>query len=158
MKQNEQQNIGDAKINVIYSITDDPNTPKDVKKYLLDYLFEKTGIRVEFSEVETTQDELIEKDTEIRLTPERACELAEWIFTNEGGIFSADALDDRPKQALLILLSAIAYDDDSTSRENTLIDVTKRIFGYSFACDNAENLFIQNGFSAWRSGKWTPES
>lgn len=153
-RQNEQQIKTDAETNAIYSITDDPNTPKDVKKFLLDYLFEKTGISVEFSEVETKQDERIERDDEIRLTPERACELVEWIITKDTGIFSEDAFDDRQKQALLALLSAIVYEEDMTKRENILIDVTKKVFGYSFACDNAENLFIRNGFERWRRGEW----
>jgi hypothetical protein len=153
-QQNEQQIIADAKTNAIYLITDDANTPPDVKKFLLDYLFEKNGISVEFSEVETKQDERIERDDEIRLTPERACELSEWILNQTTGIFSADAEDDRQKQAFLILLSAIVYEEDITKRENILIDVTKKVFGYSFACDNAENQFIKNGFEGWRSGKW----
>lgn len=158
MKKIEQQTIIDAETNAIYSITDDPNTPKDVKKFLLDYIFEKTGISVEFSEVEANQNERIERDDEIRLTPARACELSEWIITQTTGIFSVDAFDDRQKQALLILLSAMAYDDDATNRENILIDVTKKVFGYSFACDNAENQFVQNGFESWRSGKWNVQT
>ncbi len=115
-------------------------------------LFEKTGISVEFSEVETKhgetetitdrQSERTERDEEIRLTPARACELSEWIITQTTGIYSADAEDDRPKQSLLILLSAMAYDDDATNRENILIGVTKKVFGYSFDCDNAENQFV----------------
>ncbi len=64
------------------------------------------------------------------------------------------ASDDRPKQALLILLSAIVYEEDMANRENILIDVTKKVFGYSFACDNAENQFIKDGFERWRSGAW----
>ncbi len=153
-QQNEQQIKADTEINAIYSITDDANTPPEVKKFLLDYLFEKTGISVEFSEVETKQDKRIERDDEIRLTPKRACELSEWIITHRTGIFSADAVDDRAKQALLVLLSALAYDDDATNRENILIDVTKKVFGYSFACDNAGNQFVRNGFEAFRSGCW----
>ncbi|MFN2393990.1 MAG: hypothetical protein ABR566_18775, partial [Pyrinomonadaceae bacterium] len=89
----QEQIKADAQRNAIYLITEDPNTPKDVKKFLLDYLYEKDGISVEFSEVETKQDERIERDEEIRLTPARACELAEWIITQEHGIFSADASD-----------------------------------------------------------------
>ncbi len=153
-QQNEEQIKADAQTNAIYSITDDVNTPPEVKKFLLDYLFEKNGISVEFSEVETEQEERIERDEEIRFTPARACELAEWIITQDTGVFSADALDDRPKQALLVLLSAIVYEEDMTERENILIDVTKKVFGYSFACDNAENLFVRNGFESFRSGKW----
>jgi len=153
-QQNEKQIKADAEINAIYSITDNANTPPEVKKFLLDYLFEKTGISVEFSEVETKQDKRIERDDEIRLTPERACELSEWIIAQTTGIFSADAFDDRQKQAFLILLTAIVYEEDMTKRENILIDVTKKVFGYAFACDNAENQFIQNGFEHWRSGKW----
>jgi hypothetical protein len=157
VEQNEQQMKMDAETNAIYSITDDVNTPPDVKKFLLDYLFEKNGISVEFSEVETKQDERIERDEEIRLTPARASELVKWIITHRTGIFSADAVDDRAKQSLLVLLSALAYDDDATNRENILIDVTKKVFGYSFACDNAENQFIRNGFEAFRSGEWNAQ-
>ncbi len=100
------------------------------------------------------QDARIERDEDIRLTPTRACEVAEWVITQTSGTFSADAEDDRQKQALLILLSAIVYEEDMTKRENILIDVTRKVFGYSFACDDAENLFIQNGFESFRSGKW----
>jgi hypothetical protein len=157
-QQNEQQIKTDAETNAIYLVTDDPNTPKDVKKFLLDYLFEKNGISVEFSEVETKQDERIERDEEIRLTPDRACELSEWIITQTTGIFSADEFDDRQKQAFLILLSAIVYEEEITKRENILIVVTKKVFGYSFACDNAENQFIKNGFEGWRSGKWNVQT
>jgi hypothetical protein len=156
-QQNEEQNKADALTNAIYSITDNADTPPDVKKFLLDYLFEKNGISVEFSEVETKQDERIERDEDIRLTPERASELVKWILTDRAGIFSADAFDDRAKQALLVLLSAMAYDDDATNRENILIDVRQEVFGYSFACDNAVNQFIQNGFEAFRSGCWQAE-
>ncbi len=156
-QQNEEQIKADAQTNAIYSITDNADTPPDVKKFLLDYLFEKNGISVEFSEVETKQDERIERDEEIRLTPARASELVKWIITHRTGIFSADAVDDRPKQALLVLLSALAYDDDATNRENILIDVTKKVFGYSFACDNAENQFVRNGFEAFRSGEWNAQ-
>jgi hypothetical protein len=148
----------DIETNAIYLITDDPNTPPDVKKFLLNYLFEKNGISVEFSEVETQQDEKIERDDEIRLTPERACELSEWIITQTTGIYSADALDDRQKQAFLILLSAIVYEEEMTKRENILFDVTKRVFGYSFASDNGASLFIKNGFERWRSGKWNVQA
>jgi hypothetical protein len=156
-QQNEQQIIADAETNAIYSITDNADTPPDVKKFLLDYLFEKDGISVEFSEVETKQTERTTRDEEIRLTPARACELAEWIITHRTGIFSADAVDDRAKQALLVLLSALAYDDDATNRENILIDVTQKVFGYSFACDNAGNQFVRNGFEAFRSGEWNAQ-
>jgi hypothetical protein len=100
----------------------------------------------------------IERDEDIRLTPTRACEVAEWVITQTSGTFSADAEDDRQKQALLILLSAIVYEEDMTKRENILIDVTKKVFGYSFACDDAENQFIQNGFEHWRSGKWNVQT
>ncbi len=103
------------------------------------------------------QNERIERDEEIRLTPARASELVKWIITHRTGIFSADAVDDRAKQALLVLLSAMAYDDDATNRENILIDVTKKVFGYSFACDNAENQFVRNGFEAFRSGEWNAQ-
>jgi len=158
MKQNEQQIRTDAETNAIYSITDNPNTPPEVKKFLLNYLFEKTGISVEFSEVETEQEERIERDEEIRFTPARACEITEWIISQDTGIFSADVLDDRPKQALLVLLSAIVYEEDMTKRENILIDVTKKVFGYSFACGNAENMFIRNGFESFRSGEWNVQT
>ncbi len=90
----------------------------------------------------------------IRLTPAQAVELSERIITQTTSIFSADAEDDRRKQALMILLSAIVYEEDITKRENILIDVTKAVFGYSFACDAAENQFIGNGFEAFSSGKW----
>jgi hypothetical protein len=156
-QQNEQQIIAHAETNAIYSITDDADTPPEVKKFLLDYLFEKNGISVEFSEVETKQNERIERDDEIRLTPARASELVKWIITHRTGIFSADAVDDRAKQALLVLLSALAYDDDATNRENILIDVSQKVFGYSFACDNAGNQFVQNGFEAFRSGEWNAQ-
>lgn len=99
----------------------------------------------------------IERDDEIRLTPEKAVELAEWIFACDCGIFSADASDDKSKQALLILLSAMAYDEDAANRENIFIDVTRRIFSYTFAADAAENRFIAEGFGAWRRGAWQPE-
>ncbi len=153
-----EQTKADAETNAIYSITDNPNTPPEVKKFLLDYIFEKTGISVEFSEVETKQDERTERDEDIRLTPARACELSEWIINQSSGIFSADAEDDRQKQAFLILLTAIVYEEDMTKRENILIDVTKKVFGYAFACDNAENQFIQNGLEHWRSGKWNVQT
>ncbi len=155
---NIEQIKEDAETNAIYSITDDPNTPAEVKKFLLDYIFEKTGLSVEFSEVETKQVERVERNDEIRLTPERACQLAEWIFIQHSGIFSTSAEDDRAKQAFLILLSAIVYEEDMTKRENILIDVTRKVFGYSFACDNSENQFIQNGFERWRSGKWNVQT
>lgn len=83
---------------------------------------------------------------EVRLTPAQAAELSEIIITTEIGIFSADAEDDKPKQALLILLSALAYEDNSTNRENILFAVSRKIFSYSFANDKAENQFIEDGF------------
>lgn len=167
-QQTKQQIITDAEATAIYRVTDNAETPPEVKKILLNYLREKTGISVEFSELESKQDktqaatagqaERIESDDEIRLTPERACELSEWIITQTTGIYSADAFDDRQKQAFLILLSAIVYEEDMTKRENILIDVTRKVFGYSFACDSAENLFVRNGFESGRRGEWTAES
>lgn len=104
------------------------------------------------------QNERIESNDEIRLTPARACELAEWIINQSTGIYSADAEDDRQKQAFLILLSAIVYEEETTKRESILFDVTKKVFGYSSACDSAENRFIQKGFQHWRNGKWNVSS
>ncbi len=155
---NTEQIKADAEIAAFYSITDNPTTPAEVKKFLLDYIFEKTGISVEVSEVETKKDERIERDEGIKLTPARACELSEWIINRSSGIFSADAEDDRQKQAFLVLLNAIVYEKDMTEREYILFDVTKKVFGYAFACDIAERQFIQNGFEQWRSGKWNVQT
>lgn len=93
--------------------------------------------------------------SDVKLTPAQAAELAEWIFANDtSGIFSADAGDDRAKQALLVLLSALTYEDDSTNRENILFDVCRKVFGYSAACDAAESEFVGDGFKAFSSGAW----
>ncbi len=141
-----QEIKADAGIAALYSITDNPNTPKDVKKFLLEKIFEKNGLSVSFSEIEL--------DTEIRLTPERASELSEWIITQTTGIYNADAENDKQKQAFLILLSAIVYEEEMAERENILFDVINAVFSYSYASDKAANQFIQNGFEDWRSGKW----
>ncbi len=119
---------------------------------------EQTEADAETNAIYSITDNPSARDDEIRLTPERACELSEWIIEQRAGIFSAVAEDDKQKQALLILLSAIVYEEDMAKRENILIDVKKKVFGYSFACDNAENQFIQNGFEHWSSGKWNVQT
>lgn len=149
-----QEIKADAGTAALYSITDNPNTPKDVKKFLLEKIFEKNGLSVSFSEIESNQKKQIGLDTEIRLTPERASELSEWIITQTTGIFSAGAEDDKQKQAFLILLSAIVYEEEMTQRESILFDVSNSVFRYSYACSNAENQFIKDGFEDWKSGKW----
>lgn len=54
---NEQNTATDVETNAIYKITENPETPADVKKYLLDYLFEKNGISVEISEAEAGENQ-----------------------------------------------------------------------------------------------------
>lgn len=159
-----EQIRADIETNAIYKITDHANTPPEVKKFLLDYLFEKTGISVDFfadrqGEPETDGGDQPTCQTVyfsgIKLNGAQAAELATRIFANDaGGAFSADASDDRSKQALLILLSALTYEDESTNRENIFFDVARKIFGYSAAADAAENEFITNGFDDFSSGKW----
>src|SRR5687768_14017469 len=104
------------------------------------------------------QNNEIEFASDIKLTPEQTAALTEWIISQTTGTFSADADDDKPKQALTILISAMCYEEDSTEREYILYDVRRTIFKYSHAFDMAEEEFLKNGFRDFSTGKWKPET
>jgi hypothetical protein len=72
---NEQNTANDIETNAIYKITDNPETPADVKKFLLDYLFEKNGISVDFYDVETkkkTEKEIADGMADVRIEQGKA--------------------------------------------------------------------------------------
>jgi hypothetical protein len=59
-----------------------------------------------------------------------------------------------PKQALLILVRYLAYEEDATARENVFIDISQKVFGYSHASDRAQSAFIESGYSQFVSDGW----
>lgn len=116
----------------------------------------KTGDQIRFkrtsarkSEPETALDV-----SDIKLTPEKAGELVEWIFLNDNDIFSEDDAGDLTKQALLILITALTYETDASERENILFVVTRKVFGYTHAINEAEEFFIKNGFETLLQNQW----
>lgn len=130
----------DIDTNAIYQITENPETPPEVKKYLLDYVFEKTGVSVEFPETEQIRTD------SINLTVVQAVELSKQIITQSHGFYSQDAEDDKPKQAFLILLTALTYEEDRTKRENICLEVGKAVFDSSYAGDLAADQFVKDGY------------
>ena len=90
-------------------------------------------------------DEEIVHAPNISLSPEQAAALSKWIITQSTGIHSAEGADDHPKAALLMLLKAVAYEEDMFKREDIFLSVEKAVFRYTFAADNEMSRFMQRG-------------
>jgi hypothetical protein len=78
-------------------------------------------------------------------------------MSQDSGIHSQTADDDKNKQALLILLTAMCY-ADSSEREYILFAACRYVYQYSHAFDIAGEEFVESGYREFSSGKWKPQT